>query len=118
MDLFKLGKRRDGADVIGDDTPTVSDAPVDFEDTKVQPAADIPITDTDSISVPRKVEMIPGIVTQKEKVGTIYGTVGTNSFDCHVCAHLERSEYVMVQHEDYGYVLCQVGNLVRKSNLS
>ena len=53
-----------------------------------------------------------------EKVGTIYGTVGTNSFDCRVCAHLERSEYVMVDHEDYGLVLCQVGNLIRKSNLS
>ena len=53
-----------------------------------------------------------------DKVGTIYGNVGTNSFDCRVCAHLERSEYVMVKHEDYGYVLCQVGNLIRKSNLS
>ena len=52
------------------------------------------------------------------KVGTIYGNVGTNSFDCRVCAHLERSEYVMVNHEDYGYVLCQVGNLIRKTNLS
>lgn len=52
------------------------------------------------------------------KVGTIYGNVGTNSFDCHVCARLERSEYVMVNHEDYGPVLCQVGTLVRKSNLS
>ena len=53
-----------------------------------------------------------------EKVGTIYGNVGTGSFDCRVCAHLERSEYVMVEHEDYGYVLCQVGNLIRKTNLS
>ena len=53
-----------------------------------------------------------------EKVGVIYGNVGTSSFDCRVCAHLERSEYVMVEHEDYGPVLCQVGNLIRKSNLS
>ena len=53
-----------------------------------------------------------------KKVGTIYGNVGTNGFDCRVCAHLERSEYVMVKHEDYGYVLCQVGNLIRKTNLS
>ena len=53
-----------------------------------------------------------------KRVGTIYGNVGTNGFDCRVCAHLERSEYVMVKHEDYGYVLCQVGNLIRKTNLS
>ncbi len=53
-----------------------------------------------------------------EKVGVIYGNVGTSSFDCRVSAHLERSEYVMVEHEDYGPVLCQVGNLIRKSNLS
>ena len=55
---------------------------------------------------------------KSSKVGTIYGNVGTSNFDCRVCAHLERSEYVMVNHEDYGYVLCQVGNLIRKSNLS
>ena len=53
-----------------------------------------------------------------EKVGVIYGNVGTSNFDCRVCGHLERSEYVMVEHEDYGPVLCQVGNLIRKSNLS
>ena len=53
-----------------------------------------------------------------EKVGVIYGNVGTNDFDCRVCAHLERSEYVMVKHEDYGMVLCQVGTLIRKSNLT
>lgn len=51
-------------------------------------------------------------------VGIIYGTVETMKFDCRVCGHLERSEYVMVEHEDYGPVLCQVNSLVRKSNLS
>lgn len=53
-----------------------------------------------------------------EKVGVIYGNVGTNNFDCRVCSHLERAEYVMVNHEDYGPVLCQVGSLIRKSNLT
>ena len=70
---------------------------------------DVPKTVPDKRAEPPK---------EMEKVGTIYGNVGTNSFDCRVCAHLERSEYVMVDHEDYGPVLCQVGNLIRKSNLS
>ena len=72
-------------------------------------------TETEKAAVPKKKEERPA---ERIKVGTIYGNVGTNSFDCRVCAHLERSEYVMVEHEDYGMVLCQVGNLVRKSNLS
>ncbi len=63
-------------------------------------------------TVPKKTE------TDDDVVGTIYGNVGTSFFDCHVTAHLERSEYVMVDHEDYGLVLCQVGSLVRKTNLS
>ena len=54
-----------------------------------------------------------------EVVGTIYGKAGTTYFDCRVSAeHLERSEYVSVVHDDYGPVLCQVGTLVRKSNLT
>lgn len=53
-----------------------------------------------------------------EVVGTIYGNVGTSSFECRVSAHLERSEYVAVEHEDCGTVLCQVGSLVRKTDLS
>jgi len=53
-----------------------------------------------------------------EEVGTIYGNVGTSSFNCRVTAHVERAEYVMVNHADYGNVLCQVGNLIRKTDLS
>ena len=53
-----------------------------------------------------------------DEVGTIYGNVGTSHFDCHVTGRLERSEYVTVVHDDYGPVLCQVGSLVRKSNIS
>lgn len=53
-----------------------------------------------------------------EEIGTIYGNVGTTSFNCRVTAHVERAEYVMVEHEDYGNVLCQVGNLIRKTDLS
>lgn len=53
-----------------------------------------------------------------ETVGIIYGNVGTSSFNCRVITRLEKSEYVMVDHADYGRVLCQVGSLVRKTNLT
>ena len=53
-----------------------------------------------------------------EQIGTIYGNVGTTSFNCRVTAHVERAEYVMAEHGDCGPVLCQVGNLIRKTDLS
>lgn len=53
-----------------------------------------------------------------EVVGTIYGNVGTSAFNCRVIAHLEKSEYVMAEHPDYGWVLCQVGTLIRKTDLT
>ena len=55
----------------------------------------------------------------EETVGVIYGNVGTNSFNCVVTsAGLEKSEYVEVTHHEYGPVLCQIGSLVRKTNLT
>lgn len=69
------------------------------------------------VTVP-KAEPVPKTKADTEKVGVIYGNVGTSGFDCRVCSHLERAEYVMVNHEDYGPVLCQVGSLIRKSNLT
>lgn len=53
-----------------------------------------------------------------EEVGTIYGNVGTSSFNCRVTSHVERAEYVMAEHDDYGFVLCQIGSLIRKTDLS
>lgn len=78
---------------------------------------------TDSVVMrsPRKVTEPPVPSMSQgptEEIGTIYGNVGTSSFNCRVTAHVERAEYVMVDHEDYGSVLCQVGNLIRKTDLS
>jgi DNA helicase HerA-like ATPase len=58
------------------------------------------------------------VIGPAEEIGTIYGNVGTASFNCRVTAHVERAEYVMVEHADYGNVLCQIGNLIRKTDLS
>ena len=93
-----------------------------------EPVTDVPAEDVVEEKIEEKSSEIPAAAPKgetapvkkkdSEKVGVIYGNVGTNSFDCRVCAHLERSEYVMVNHEDYGMVLCQVGTLIRKSNLT
>ena len=52
------------------------------------------------------------------EVGIIYGNVGTSKFSCRVTAHMEKSEYIMAEHEDCGPVLCQVGSLIRKTDLT
>ena len=51
-------------------------------------------------------------------VGMIYGEVGTNGFRFGVTRKVERSDYVVVDHPDVGPVLCQVGSIVRKTNLT
>ena len=51
-------------------------------------------------------------------VGRIYGDVGTNSFKFGVIRKVERSDYIVVDHPDDGPVLCQVGSIVRKSNMT
>jgi DNA helicase HerA-like ATPase len=58
------------------------------------------------------------IEDKTEEVGIIYGNVGTSAFSCRVTAHMEKSEYIMAEHEDCGPVLCQVGSLIRKTDLT
>lgn len=53
-----------------------------------------------------------------ETVGMVFGNVGTLSFNCGVTAHLEKMEYVQVHHETSGWVLGQVSEIVRKTNLT
>ena len=121
----------EGSDVIAHDVISMKQIPSDIsEGTEEEQQADVkeePVTEAGPEPAEKKEEpakeTVRGSVKEEKKqdalkVGTIYGNVGTNGFDCRVCAHLERSEYVMVNHEDYGYVLCQVGNLIRKTNLS
>lgn len=53
-----------------------------------------------------------------EPVGIIFGNVGTLQFNCGVTAPLEKMEYVQVQHEQVGFVLGQVSEIERKTNLT
>ncbi|MFP4545819.1 MAG: ATP-binding protein [Methanomassiliicoccales archaeon] len=51
-------------------------------------------------------------------VGVIYGNVGTTHFNMRVVDTLQRMEYVMVEHDVNGWVLGQVMDVERKTNLS
>lgn len=65
---------------------------------------------------PGSTEMLsPGDQTP---VGIIYGNVGTASFNVRVTGPLERMEYVQTEHETDGWVLGQVMEVERKTDLS
>jgi len=51
-------------------------------------------------------------------VGMIYGNVGTLRFNCGVTGPLEKMEYVQVKHEINGWVLGQVSEIERKTDLT
>ena len=125
-EMASVGQTDAGDAIVEDVTPAgYIDAGSAVTD---EPVTDVPAEDVVEEKIEEKSSEIPAAAPKGEtapvkkkdsdKVGVIYGNVGTNSFDCRVCAHLERSEYVMVNHEDYGMVLCQVGTLIRKSNLT
>ena len=102
----------------GDFTVTMDDAADDYviqEGTGAQEDIAVQETEEGPLEFPADV---PADDDGDDVVGIIYGNVGTTHFDCRVTSHLERSEYVSVFHEEYGPVLCQVGSLLRKSNLS
>ena len=53
-----------------------------------------------------------------EPIGIIYGNVGTTKFNCGVTSRIEKMEYVQVEHEQVGFVLGQVSEVERKTNLT
>lgn len=53
-----------------------------------------------------------------ERVGMIYGNVGTLRFNMLVTAPLEKMEYVQVRHDIVGWVLGQVSEIERRTNLT
>jgi DNA helicase HerA-like ATPase len=51
-------------------------------------------------------------------VGIVYGDVGSLSLRCTVTEHLSKNEYVQINHETCGFVLGQVDDIERKTDLS
>ena len=52
-----------------------------------------------------------------EEVGRIFGNVGLGRFDVSLTRPVERGDYLSVPDENHGYVLCQLDDLQRKSDL-
>ena len=53
-----------------------------------------------------------------EPVGIIYGNVGTLRFNMVITSPLEKMEFVQVKHKIHGYVLGQVSEIERRTNLT
>jgi len=53
-----------------------------------------------------------------EQVGLIYGNVGTLRFNGFVTGKLDKMDYVQVDHEEVGWVLCQATEIERRTNLT
>ncbi|MDH3365674.1 MAG: ATP-binding protein [Thermoplasmata archaeon] len=53
-----------------------------------------------------------------EPVGVIYGNVGTLRFSILITAPLEKMEFVQVHHKIHGFVLGQVSEIERRTNLT
>lgn len=53
-----------------------------------------------------------------DNIGIIYGNVGTTEFECHINANVEKTDYIMVNHQTVGPVLGQVDAIERRTDLS
>ncbi|UCE74272.1 MAG: DUF87 domain-containing protein, partial [Methanomassiliicoccales archaeon] len=53
-----------------------------------------------------------------EHIGIIYGNVGTTEFECQINANVEKTDYIMVNHQSIGPVLGQVDSIERRTDLS
>ncbi|MCU0859427.1 MAG: hypothetical protein MUE55_02430, partial [Thermoplasmata archaeon] len=52
------------------------------------------------------------------QTGVIYGNVGTLKFNVFVTGKMEKMDYVQVEHEEAGWVLCQITEIERRTNLT
>jgi uncharacterized protein len=59
----------------------------------------------------------PGAETVVDEVGRIFGDVGLGQFQLSLNRPIERGDYLAVEDELHGLVLCQLDNLRRKSDL-
>ena len=81
------------------------------------------VEDTPAESVPEQPAKHARVSKKKhssglEEVGMIYGNVGTLKFNMVITAPLEKMEYVQVNHPIHGFVLGQVSEVERRTNLT
>ena len=53
-----------------------------------------------------------------QAAGIIYGDVGTSVLNISVLSKLQKLEYVQIEHEEAGWVIGQVADIQRKTDLS
>lgn len=99
---------------IGQSYPSPQGVPAQAYTAEVQSAPPVAEVRKETKHISRKRLSTDGL----EPVGMIYGNVGTLQFNCGVTAPLEKMEYVQVQHELVGWVLGQVSEIERKTNLT
>jgi DNA helicase HerA-like ATPase len=106
------------AEALSTEDAQRSDAPVIVPETAPQ------VREADVIALP-PVQALPAPCPEPEAgpespgaVGIIYGDVGTSAFNLSVTSNLEKMEYVMVEHQQVGWVLGQVMDMQRKTDLS
>ncbi len=70
-----------------------------------------------AIPVPRQAKDTPFTLRRVDEVGRIFGDVGLGQFQLSLNRPVERGEYLTVDDEMNGHVLCQLDDLRRKSDL-
>jgi DNA helicase HerA-like ATPase len=83
---------------------------VNFEEATVSPPAEQPAKHSRSKKKSHSADLEP--------VGIIYGNVGTLKFNMVLTGQLEKMEFVQVRHPLHGYVLGQVSEIERRTNLT
>ena len=53
-----------------------------------------------------------------DQIGIIYGSVGTTRFNVLLNKLVEKNEYIQVNHETYNWILCQIDEIERQTDLS
>ncbi len=87
--------------------------------------ADVPAPEEPKLEMPAAVEgQAPQAAAEllslpaPTPMGIIYGNVGTNSFNVWVTGPLEKMDYIQVEHDSSGWVLGQIMDMERRTDLS
>jgi len=80
-----------------------------------QPGSPQPLADPEKTHVSRHSR---ASVQGLEEIGIIYGNVGTVNFNIMLTGPIDKLEYVQTEHEMHGWILGQLTEIVRHTNLS
>ncbi|HOB37661.1 MAG TPA: ATP-binding protein [Methanomassiliicoccaceae archaeon] len=90
---------------------TEADVPAPGEEARLEPQP--PGTDESQQAAVEALDL-----PASEPMGMIYGNVGTSSFNVWVTGSLEKMDYIQVEHDSSGWVLGQIMEMERRTDLS